>query len=78
MILGEQPADEAQFIKCELQYEDETVRIPIVVYSDGTIFHPWDWQGECAATPSEIRDYDWTFGKTGKKAIILNGLPRIL
>jgi len=52
--------------------------LPILVYPDGTVFTLWDWQGDYPANGSEVADFDWQLETTGTKAIILDGLPRVL
>lgn len=48
-----------------------------VVYNNGTIFVTDDWQGYYAESLSEIEDYDW-HTLDGQRAIIMDGLPRVL
>lgn len=48
-----------------------------VVYVDGTIFVTNDWQCSYAESLSEIEEYDW-YTLDGNKALIVDGLPRVL
>lgn len=48
-----------------------------VVYDDGTVFVTDDWQGYYAESLDEIEDYDW-HTLNGQRAVIVDGLPRVL
>lgn len=48
-----------------------------VVYDDGVVFVTDDWQGYYAESLDEIEDYDW-YTLDGKRAVIVDGLPRVL
>ena len=48
-----------------------------IIYDDGTWFSPYDWQGVIPEA-NDIESIDWMLGVTGRKAVILNGLPRML
>ncbi len=80
-VLRREPLkDDALLIVCNIRYEDGSsfTDLPVIVYPDGTVFTPWDWQGACAHSAQDIPDYDWQLGTTGQKAVMFNGLPRIL
>lgn len=47
-----------------------------ILYKDGTLFHQWDWQCGRPNTFDEIEEYDWC-SVDGRKAIVLNGLPKM-
>ena len=70
--------DEAVFVNCTLDYEDgSAMDVCLIIYNDGTWFSPYDWHGYIPEA-NEIESIDWMLGVTGRKAIILNGLPRML
>lgn len=48
-----------------------------VIYDDGMIFVTDDWQGDYAERLEEIEEYDW-HSLDGRRAVIIDGLPRIL
>lgn len=48
-----------------------------IVYDDGTLFCQWDWQGAHPETAEEIADYDWRT-EDGRRAVMLDGMPRML
>lgn len=49
-----------------------------VVYDDGDVFVLSDWQGGYPDKADEIADYEWICASTGRRAVILDGLPRVL
>ena len=42
------------------------------------LFTLWDWKGAYPKNGSEVAEFDWQLETTGTKAIILDGLPRVL
>lgn len=69
--------EEAKYVKCTLNYEDAEMDVCFIIYDDGTWFSPYDWQGVIPEA-NDIESIDWMLGVTGRKAVILNGLPRML
>lgn len=69
--------DEAELVSVSL---DDTIDTSFVIYNDGTVFTPWDWQSAdyYCKSPEDIPSIKWRLDNTGKEAIVLNGLPRIL
>lgn len=65
------------FVECELWYRDEAMDICFIVYCSGDWFSPYDWHGHIPAI-NEIGEVDWMWGISGHKAIMLQGLPRIV
>ena len=70
-------AEGAMWLDCTLTYDDGILDVVFITYKDGW-FTPADWQGPMPATPDEIAEFDWQLACTGKPAIVLNGLPRVL
>lgn len=68
---------EAKFAECTLKYEDCEMDVCFIIYDDGTWFSPYDWHGYMPKS-DEIEEIEWMIGVTGRKATILNGLPRML
>lgn len=70
--------EEAQYVKCTLNYDDDVeIDVCFIIYDDGTWFSPYDWHGVMPEA-NDIESIDWMLGVTGRKAVILNGLPRML
>lgn len=67
-----------------LSAEGATLRVPAVVYRDGTIICATDWQG-CNMDDEEVIDeasdptwaHHWA-GPNGEPVVILDGLPRLV
>ena len=58
------------------QYED--IKSSAIDYEDGTTFVMWDWQTPTRPeSEEEIEDYDWRLASDGRRAVIMDGLPRI-
>lgn len=72
-------AEGATWLDCTLTLTDDSILdVCIIIHSDGTWFTPAYWQGPMPASPDEIAEFDWRAGCSGKPAIVLNGLPRVL
>lgn len=78
LVRAEGNGDE-QLVVLTLAYEDGlTMDVSFFLYGDGTWFSPWDWQSWQPTRKSEVPEIDWQLGVTGRKAIILDGAPRML
>lgn len=60
--------------KAQDQQEDMTVA---VVYDTNEVFCLDDWT-LCPTDFNAIADYDWVHAQTGNRAVIIDGLPRVL
>lgn len=78
LVRAEGNGDE-QLVVLTLAYEDGlTMDVSFYLYGDGTWFSPWDWQSWQPTRKSEVQEIDWQLGVTGRKAVILDGAPRML
>ena len=77
-VLTEKEFNGAVFVYASLQYEDCEMYVSFIIYDDGTWFSPYDWHGYMPESPEDIEEIEWMIGATGRKAIMLNGLPRML
>lgn len=69
----------ADFVMADLYYEDGSeMEVSFVIYDDGTWFSPYDWQGYMPNSIIEVGDIEWMVGITGRKAIMMDGQPRIM
>lgn len=70
--------DDAQLVQVlygdEKQWKDSTA---VVVYDTGDVFCLYDWTLG-PLNREGIADYDWVHAQTGQRAVLMNGLPRIL
>ena len=47
-------------------------------YADGTTYTTSDWQAPQPQTLDEVGDFNWIDEKTGRAAIMIDGLPRVI
>lgn len=69
--------DEAELVSVSI---DDTIETSFVIYADGIVFTPWDWQQaeDYCRSPEEIASVKWRLDNTEKLAVVIDGLPRIL
>jgi hypothetical protein len=48
-----------------------------ISYKDGSLFVIDDWQSARPESYEDIKDFTWVSGADGRRAVILNGLPRL-
>ena len=77
-IVSDTDMGEAHFVVAQINYVDDVMCIPFVIYSDSEIFMPRDWQGELPKTADDIEDAEWVTFPNGREAVMLNGLPRLV
>lgn len=53
------------------------IKSSVIIYADGTSFILDDWQGSRPETLEEIEDYNWISLYDGRRAVIMDGLPRL-
>lgn len=53
------------------------IKSSAIAYADGTAFVLDDWQGSRPESAEEIENYEWVSATDGRKAIVMNGLPRL-
>lgn len=58
-------------------FEKGDIESSVIIYADGTSFVLDDWQGSRPETLEEIEDYNWISLYDGRKAVIMDGLPRL-
>lgn len=84
IVKQEELKGEAWFILALLEYKDSDgnygMYVPFIAYNgEDFIFTPWDWQAfDENCTAEEVCDIEWRVNDTDHKAIIMDGLPRVL
>lgn len=58
-------------------FEKDEIKSSVIIYTDGTSFVLDDWQGSRPETLGEVEDYSWISLYDGRKAVIMDGLPRL-
>lgn len=80
-VVSSTQIQEATFVVTNLKFDvnegkDEYI-IPFIVYPDGGVFMPSDWQGWLPESADEIDQVGWVSMPDKGRTIMLNGLPRI-
>lgn len=69
---------EAHFVVADIDYPEREMRIPFIVYNDGEVFMPYDWEdGDLPETAVDIDHIKWVSFPDDCPGIIINGLPHI-
>lgn len=77
-IVSDTDKGEAHFVVADINYDNEqTIRVPFVIYSENDVFMPFDWQGALPETAEDIESIEWVTYPNGHHAVMLNGLPRL-
>lgn len=58
-------------------FEKGDIESSVIIYADGTSFVLDDWQGSRPETLEEVEDYNWISLYDGRRAVIMDGLPRL-
>ena len=77
-IVTNEDLGEAHFVVADINYPERDMRIPFIVYNDGEVFMPYDW--EDADLPDIAVDIDhinWVSYPYNVTGIIIDGLPRV-
>lgn len=78
-ITTDEDLGEAHFVVADIDYPEREMRIPFIVYNDGEVFYPFDWEdGDLPDTAVDIDHIKWVSYPDDSQGIIINGLPRIL
>lgn len=78
-VVDDTEVEKAHFVTCDIHYpEDNTMRIPFIVYDEEGVFMPHDWQGALPEAADGIGDIKWVTMPNKHPAVMMNGLPRLL
>ncbi len=50
---------EAHFVVADINYPERDMRIPFIIYNDGEVCMPYDWEGELPVTAVDIDHIKW-------------------
>lgn len=77
-IVNDTDMGDAHFVVADIEYiGDSDLRIPFVIYNDGNVSMPRDWQsGELPETADRIENTDWVTYPNRYNTIIVDRLPR--
>ena len=76
-IVTNEDLGEAHFVVADIDYPERDMRIPFIVYNDGEVFMPNDWEGELPVTAVDIDHIKWVSYSDESAAFIISGLPRV-
>ena len=77
-IVTNEDLGEAHFVVADIDYPEREMRIPFVVYNDGEVFYPYDWEdADLPETAVDIDHIKWESYHGDSLAHIINGLPRV-
>lgn len=77
-IVTNEDLGEAHFVVADIDYPEREMRIPFIVYNDGEVFYPYDWDfAELPETAVDIDHITWERYPDNSIALIINGLPRV-
>ena len=77
-IVTNEDLGEAHFVVADIDYPEREMRIPFIIYNDGEVFMPYDWEdGDLPETAVDIDHIKWVSYRYNIPGIIINGLPRV-
>lgn len=76
-IVTNEDLGEAHFVVADINYPERDMRIPFVVYDDGEVYMPYDWEGDLPLTAVDIEHTKWVSYTDESPLYIINGLPRL-
>ena len=77
-IVTNEDLGEAHFVVADIDYPEREMRIPFIIYNDGEVFMPYDWEdGYLPETAVDIDHIKWVSYRYNIPGIIINGLPRV-
>lgn len=77
-IVTNEDLGEAHFVVADIDYPEREMRIPFIIYNDGEVFMPYDWEDvDLPETAVDIDHIKWVSYRYNIPGIIINGLPRV-
>lgn len=76
-IVTNEDLGEAHFVVADIDYPERDMRIPFIIYKDGEVYIPHDWEGELPVTAVDIDHIKWVSSHDDSPLFIINGLPRV-
>ena len=58
-IVTNEDLGEAHFVVADINYPERDMRIPFIIYNDGEIYMPYDWEGDLPVTAVDIDHIKW-------------------
>lgn len=76
-IVTNEDLGEAHFVVANINYPEREMCIPFIVYNDGEVYMPYDWETDLPLTAVDIDHTKWVSYKDDSPLYIINGLPRV-
>lgn len=76
-IVTNEDLGEAHFVVADIDYPEREMRIPFIVYNDGEVYMPYDWEADLPLTSVDIDHTKWVSYPDESPLYIINGLPRV-
>lgn len=76
-IVTNEDLGEAHFVVADINYPERDLRIPFIVYDDGEVYMPYDWEAELPVTAVDIDHTKWVSLRDDSPLYFINGLPRV-
>ena len=76
-IVTNEDLGEAHFVVADIDYLEREMRIPFIVYNDGEVYMPYDWEDDLPLTAVDIDHTKWVSYRDDSPLYIINGLPRV-
>ena len=76
-IVTNEDLGEAHFVVADINYPERDMLIPFIIYNDGEVYMPYDWESEMPMTAVDIDHTKWVSYRDESPLYIINGLPRV-
>ena len=76
-IASNEDLGEAHFVVADINYPERDMRIPFIVYDDGEVYMPYDWEGELPVTAVDIDHTKWVSIHDDSPLIIISNFQRV-
>lgn len=76
-IFTDEDLGEAHFVVADINYPERDMLIPFIIYNDGEVYMPYDWESEMPMTAVDIDHTKWVSYRDESPLYIINGLPRV-
>lgn len=76
-IVTNEDLGEAHFVVADIDYPEREMCIPFIVYNDGEVYMPYDWEAELPVTAVDLDHIKWVRYRDDSPLYIINGLPRV-
>lgn len=77
-IVTNEDLGEAHFVVADINYPERDMRIPFIVYNDGEVYMPYDWEdADLPYTAVDIDHTKWVSNHDDSPLIIISGYSRV-